>query len=169
MAKKMAEKIALCLVGALLLAGCQSLAPDYARPPAPTPADWPQGPAYAAPKSGPAGAAAGMGWREFFAGTKLARLVEMALANNRDLRVALLNIEKARAQYQINRADLLPTLSAAGNANIQRLPADLSTSGDAMVSRQYSVTLGFSSYELDLFGRVQSLKDQALEQFLASE
>lgn len=165
----MAKRIALLLTGALLLAGCQSLAPDYARPPAPTPGQWPQGQAYGQLQAGPAWAVAGLGWRDFFAGTKLVKLVETALAHNRDLRVALLNIEKARAQYQISRADLLPAINATGSGNIQRLPADLSTTGADMVSRQYSVTLGFSSYELDLFGRVRSLKDQALEKYLASE
>jgi multidrug efflux system outer membrane protein len=153
----------------LLLAACQSLAPDYARPPAPVPAAWPSGPSYKPAPSGPEGGAAGIGWREFFAGNKLVRLVELALANNRDLRVATLNIEKVRAQYQISRADLFPSINATGSGNIQRLPADLSTNGDAMVSRQFSATLGFSSYELDLFGRVQSLKDKALEQYLATE
>jgi multidrug efflux system outer membrane protein len=165
----MAKKFFSLLAATVLLAGCQSLAPDYARPPSPTSADWPQGQSYAPLQTGPADAASALGWRDFFAGTKLVELVGTALANNRDLRVALLNIEKARAQYQVSRADLWPGINAMGSGNIQRLPADLSTTGEAMVSRQYSATLGFSSYELDLFGRVQSLKDQALEQYLASE
>lgn len=162
----MVKKILPSLAALALLWGCQSLAPDYARPPAPTPQDWPQGPAYEAIQAGEAGT---LGWRDFLAGTKLVKLVEMALAHNRDLRVATLNIERARAQYQISRADLFPTSNAAAAGNIQRLPADISSSGQDMVSRQYSVTLGFAAYELDLFGRVQSLKDQALERYLASE
>ena len=150
-----------------LLAGCQSLAPEYQRPEADVPQTWPQGRANAALT--PDLAAANLGWRDFFVDAKLRRLLELALVNNRDLRVATLNIEKARAQYQIQRADQLPSLNASGNGTIQRLPSGLSSTGSDMVARQYTVTLGFASYELDLFGRVKSLKDQALEQYLASE
>ncbi|MFZ5585659.1 MAG: AdeC/AdeK/OprM family multidrug efflux complex outer membrane factor [Thermodesulfobacteriota bacterium] len=155
------------LAASLLLAGCQGLAPDYQRPPLAAPSAWPQNAA-----GSPAAAeldAAELGWREFFADARLRRLIELALAGNRDLRVAALNIERARAQYQIQRADELPTLNAGGGANIQRLPAGLSTTGGDVVARQYTVTLGFAAYELDLFGRVKSLKDQALEQYLASQ
>lgn len=165
----MAKKIMPLLAALVLLCGCQSLAPQYNRPAPPVPGDWPGGPAYEAASAGRAGMAAAIGWRQVFSEAKLVKLIETSLANNRDLRVALLNIEKARAQYQVQRADLLPTINATAGANIQRLPAALSSNGDAMISRQYSATVGFSTYELDLFGRVRSLNDQALEQYLASE
>lgn len=161
----MRRNILLLLVLIVVLCGCQSLAPDYQRPQAAAPAAWPT-PTKAA-GAGPA--TAEISWRGFYADARLVRLIEMALAGNRDLRVATLNIERARALYQIQRADLLPTINATGTATIQRLPSGLSMTGSDMVSRQYTATVGFSSYELDLFGRVRSLNDQALELYLASE
>ncbi len=153
----------------LLLTGC-TMAPRYTRPDAPVPAAWPTGPAYKAPATTPPGKqAADIPWQDFFVEPRLRQVIELALHDNRDLRVALLNIEKTRALYQIQRADLLPTVNGTAGAVIQRLPADLSGTGQAKISRQYSVGLGVSSYELDLFGRVRSLKDQALEQYLATE
>ncbi|HPX60560.1 MAG TPA: AdeC/AdeK/OprM family multidrug efflux complex outer membrane factor [Deltaproteobacteria bacterium] len=157
----------------LLLPGC-TMAPKYERPAAPVPDNWavthmgkPAGSPQA--QSRTAGSLASIKWREYFVDSQLQRLIELALANNRDLRVAALNIEKSRAQYQIKRADLLPTINATGSGTVQRIPASLSSSGRATISRQYNVNLGMSAYELDFFGRVQSLKDQALEQYLATE
>ncbi|EEG09795.1 AdeC/AdeK/OprM family multidrug efflux complex outer membrane factor [Pseudogulbenkiania ferrooxidans] len=157
------------LLAATLLAGC-SLAPTYQRPAAPVAGQWPSGPAYGGDTATQAtkGNAADIGWREFFADARLQKLIELALANNRDLRVAMLNVEKTRAQYQIQRADLFPAIDATGSGTRQRLPADLSSSGRAGVSGKYSASVGFTAYELDLFGRVQSLKNEALEQYFAS-
>ena len=158
-------------LGALLyLAGCTTMAPKYSQPAAPVPAGWPSGPAY---KEG-AGkqsdkSAADIPWQEFFVDEQLRKLLTLSLENNRDLRVALLNIERSRAQYQIQRSDLFPKVDATAAGNFQRLPADFSGTGRAMTVDQYSAGLGVSSYELDLFGRVRSLKDQALEQYLATE
>lgn len=159
-----------CLTGTLLLlTGC-TMAPGYTRPEAPVPASWPTGPAYKAEVAKPdQKPVADIPWRDFFVEPRLQKVIELALANNRDLRVAILNIEKTRALYQIQRADLLPQIDGTAGATIQRLPADLSGTGQARISRQYNVGLGVSSYELDLFGRVRSLKDQALEQYLATE
>ncbi|WP_024302859.1 AdeC/AdeK/OprM family multidrug efflux complex outer membrane factor [Pseudogulbenkiania sp. MAI-1] len=159
------------LLAAALLAGC-SMAPTYLRPAAPVSGQWPSGPAYggeAATQATKNGVAADIGWREFFADARLQKLIELALANNRDLQVAMLNVEKTRAQYQIQRADLFPAIDATASSTRQRLPADLSSSGRASTSSKYSVGLGFTAYELDLFGRVQSLKNEALEQYFASE
>ncbi len=150
-----------------MLSGCQSLAPEYQRPAMAAPQSWTQGGDLKTPAPGEE--LHNLGWRDFFADAKLRRLIELALAGNRDLRVATLNIEKARSQYQVQRADQLPTINATGSGAIQRLPAGLSSTGSDLVSRQYTVTLGFASYELDLFGRVKSLTDQALEQYLATE
>lgn len=151
------------------LAGC-TMAPTYTRPDAPVPAAWPGGISY---KNGTVTAqdmpAADIPWREFFVDEKLRTLIALALENNRDLRVAALTVERAQAQFQIKRADLLPKVDASAGAVFQRIPEGLSSSGHAVTSEQYSVGLGVSSYEVDLFGRVRSLKDQALEQYLATE
>lgn len=161
----------LLIVAAIVcLMGCTTLAPNYARPAAPIPAAWPSGPAY---KDGAAEpddqATADIAWRKFFISEQLQKVTALALANNRDLRVAVLNIEKTRALYQIQRAELFPAVNASGIGSEQRLPASVSGSGRSMTVGQYGVNLGFSSYELDFFGRIRSLKDRALEQFLATE
>lgn len=153
-------------VATLLLSGC-SLIPDYQQPPAPMAGQWPQGQAYAPAEA--AASAAEQGWRDYFRDPALQQLIERALLNNRDLRVAVLNIEAYRAQYRIQRADLLPALSADGGGTRQRLPADVEQTASAGISSQYSATLGVSAYELDLFGRVRSLSQQALEIYLSSE
>ncbi len=135
-------------------------------PQAPVPSAWPQGEAYKeASGDSSARSAADIPWQDFFVDEKLRKLVALALENNRDLRVAVLNIEKSRAQYRIKRADLLPKIDAEGSATYQRLAEDFSGLGIPMNINQYNVGLAMSSYELDLFGRVRSLKDQALEQY----
>ena len=153
-------------VATLLLSGC-SLIPDYQQPPAPMASQWPQGQAYAPAEA--TASAAEQGWRDYFRDPALQQLIETALVNNRDLRVAVLNIEAYRAQYRIQRADLLPAVSADGGGSRQRLPADVEQTASAGISSQYSATLGISAYELDLFGRVRSLSQQALEIYLSSE
>ena len=164
---------ALCLpLGTLLfLGGCSTMAPTYTQPAAPVPAAWPVGPAYQS--SGVEKSAekpvAEIPWREFFIEPRLQKVIDLALKNNRDLRVALLNIERSQALYQIKRADLLPKVDATGAASFQRIPDTLSNTGRTMTVDQYNVGLGVASYELDLFGRVSSLKDQALEQFFSTE
>ena len=159
-----------CISGMMfLLTGC-TMAPSYTRPDAPVATDWPAGPAYTTKTTqADQKPVAEIPWREFFIEPRLQQVLSLAINNNRDLRVATLTIEKTRAQYQIQRAELLPQIDGTAGAAIQRLPADLSASGQARINRQYSVGLGVSSYELDLFGRVRSLKDQALEQYLATE
>ncbi len=149
----------------LALSGCANFAPDFLRPAAPIPTEWP---ASAAPV-GQGKSLAETGWQDFFADARLKQVVDLALHNNRDLRVAVLTIEKARAQYQIGDAARYPAINASAADNVQRLPDVLSAGGKGQVTRQYSLGLGFSGYELDFFGRVANLKDQALEQFLATE
>ena len=151
-----------------LLAAC-SLAPHYSRPEAPVSTTWPSGPAYKDVMEKPAGkAVADIPWQEFFINPQLQKLINLALANNRDLRVATLNIERSRAQYRIQRSELFPKVDANTSANYQRLPAELSGTGNSVDLHQYTIGLGVSSYELDLFGRVRNLKDQALQQFFAT-
>ncbi|MFG0681983.1 AdeC/AdeK/OprM family multidrug efflux complex outer membrane factor [Pseudomonas sp. WSY_20] len=154
-------------VTALILGGC-SLIPDYQTPEAPVAAQWPQGPAYSPTQSADV-AAAEQGWRQFFNDPALQQLIQTALVNNRDLRVAALNIDAYRAQYRIQRADLFPAVSANGSGSRQRIPANMSQTGQSDITSQYSATLGVSAYELDLFGRVRSLSEQALETYLSSE
>lgn len=144
-----------------LLSGC-TLAPDYQRPAAPVPPAWQDTTELLSP-------AAALPWQKFFVEEQLQQLIELALANNRDLRIAALNVERAQAQYRISRAELLPQLDATAGYSAKRTPADLTSSGNPEISRQYSVGLGLSAYEVDLFGRVRSLKAQALEQYLASD
>lgn len=171
--KKSVSSVSLCLcvsVMVLYLAGCSTMAPKYSQPAAPVPAAWPAGPAYQTTVAQPADKkVADIPWQEFFVDPQLRKVIALALENNRDLRIAALNIERSQAQYQIRRADLLPKVDATAAASFQRIPEDLSSTGRAMNVEQYSVGLGVASYELDLFGRVRSLKDQALEQFLATE
>jgi multidrug efflux system outer membrane protein len=159
------------LAGAIvtLLWGC-TLAPEYTRPGAPVPADWPTGAAYQETTSAvSATAAAVVSWREFFTDERLQKVIGIALSNNRDLRLAALNVERARALYGIQRAELLPTVNAVGSGSRQRVPADLSSTGSAMTAEQYSVNLGITSWEIDFFGRIRSLKDRALEEYLATD
>ena len=168
--KRMTTTLCLPLGAFLCLSGCATMAPKYTQPAAPTAAAWPSGPAYMAEATKqPQKQLGDIHWREFFVDPQLRKLIALALNNNRDLRVAALNIERSRAQYQIQRSDLFPKIDATANGNFQRMPAGSFGSNPATTVNYYSVGLGVASYELDLFGRVRSLKDQALEQYLATE
>lgn len=135
----------------LFLAGC-SLAPDYQRPAAPIPTAYVVNTAEIAKETG---------WKDVFADENLQKLIDIALKNNRDQRVAVLNVEAYRAQYQIQRAAQLPTIAASG--------AYARAKANSQISSTNTLSVGVSSYELDLFGRVKSLKNQALESYLAQE
>jgi multidrug efflux system outer membrane protein len=160
----------LLLVGIVaVLSGC-TMVPKYVQPQAPVPSAWPGSlacKAASADTNGPA--AAEIPWREFYADTNLQAIIELALAKNRDLRVAALIIEKTRAAYRIQRADLLPTVVATGYGTRQNVFANIASFEEKVDLEYYSVNLGFSAYELDLFGRIRSLKSRALEQYLATE
>ena len=150
------------------LAGC-SMMPTYERPAAPVAADWPAlsataaAPADSSTNAGAGMAAADIEWQRFFNDPQLRRLIDASLRNNRDLRVAVLNIEQARAQFQIRRADQYPTLNAAVTGSRQP-----SANGES-ISSVYSAGLALTAYEFDFFGRVASLKEAALSQYLATE
>ncbi|HXZ07535.1 MAG TPA: efflux transporter outer membrane subunit, partial [Paraburkholderia sp.] len=157
---------------ALFAAGC-TMAPKYERPAAPVSDSFPAGGVYetqpVAPAGGPSAnghAATDIGWRDFFNDPRLQELIEIALKNNRDLRVSVLNVAASRAQYQITRSELFPTLEAAASQTRTRTPKDLTISG-IPISGEYSVGVN-ASWEIDFFGRIQSLKDQALSQYLAT-
>ncbi len=151
------------------LAGC-TLMPTYTRPTPPVPSEWPIGPAYRyAEESQTKPMASDIGWRSFYADEKLKKVIDIALKNNRDFRISVLNIEKARAIYRIQRATMYPSLSASGGLVEQRIPADTAQSGEAYDSKQYSAAAGVSAWEIDFFGRLRSLTSRALEQYLATE
>ncbi|TWD49637.1 efflux RND transporter outer membrane subunit EmhC [Pseudomonas sp. SJZ131] len=163
----MSKSLLSLAVAAFVLGGC-SLIPDYQQPAAPVAGQYPQGPAYS-PAKAPGQAAAEQGWKQFFHDPALQQMIQVALENNRDLRVAALNIDAYAAQYRIQRADLYPAVSANGSGSRQRLPARASQTGEAGISSSYSATVGISAYELDLFGRVRSLSEEALQQYFATE
>lgn len=162
----------LLLIGGMvitLLTAC-TLAPKYTRPAAPVPADWPKGAAYQETGTATvAPAPAELSWQKFFPDEKLQKIIATALKNNRDLRLAALNAERARALYGIQRAELLPAVNAVGSLSRQRAPADLSTTGGVRTAERYDVNFGISAWEIDFFGRIRSLKDRALEEYLATD
>ena len=137
-----------------LLGGCINLAPEYERPQAPVAEQWLPG--TATPKGQ---VAADIQWQQFFTDPRLAQLQTLALANNRDLRVASLNIEKAQAQYRIQRAASFPGIDVSVSGSSSR--------ANSSTSHSYSAELGLSSYEVDVFGRVKNLQDEALQSYLA--
>ncbi len=148
---------------ALALSSCTSFIPRYERPEPPVASSWPDAAAAAPASAGaPVAAAVDLPWSDYLADERIRALVEIALRNNRDLRLAVLNVEQVRAQLGIQRADLLPTVGAG--ANFTRAP---NTSG--VIANNYSLGFAVSSYELDLFGRVRSLEQVALARYLASD
>lgn len=154
---------------ALVGAGC-TMAPRYDRPAAPVPGAWPTGPAYAGPSSSALEVPPpDLAWEEFFTDDRLREVIGLALENSRDLRLAVLNVERSRAMYGIRRAELWPSVHALGSGSRQRVPADLSGGGQAEIYERYDAQLGVAAWELDLFGRIRSLKDRALEEYLATE
>jgi multidrug efflux system outer membrane protein len=160
----MARELPWAAALAALLAGC-SLEPRYEPPALPVPAQWraPAGPAAGAI------AASETGWREFFPDPHLQALIAQALAGNRDLRVAVLSVERVRAQYRVRQADRLPAVDASASATRQRQPPALAGSDAAQVGSLLQAGLGVTAFELDLFGRVRSLEHAAQEQLLAQE
>lgn len=162
---KLARLAALCLI--VCLSACASLAPEVPKADAEIPGAWPQPAtkleaAAATPGEDAAtpAAAADIGWRDFFADPALQSLIARALEANRDLRVAVLNVERARAQYGVQRADRLPTLAVSGAGSRGGGPGNL-------LPEAYSVRVGITDFELDFFGRVRDLSRAALQQYLA--
>jgi multidrug efflux system outer membrane protein len=157
------RNLTLALLAATALSAC-TLAPKTVRPTLPVANTWPIASANAG-----ATTAADLGWRDVFIDPRLQGVIDLALANNRDLRVAVLNIEQSRAQYRIQRAGLLPAIDAnATGTQAQSSSAQVIAGGDRTV-KVYTAGVGITSWELDLFGRVRSLKDAALQNYLATQ
>ncbi len=164
------------LLIALTLAGC-SLAPNYERPAAPVPAQYPNrdavknsGPGSAQALASDAGYSSDLGWSEFFRDPQLKALISLALANNRDMRIAVQRVQEARAQYGIAASDRLPTVGIGGNAQITRNPESLRPDGPQSdsVTRYYQAGVGMTAFELDFFGRVKNLTEAAYQQYLST-
>ena len=145
----MSKSLLALAVAAFTLGGC-SLIPDYQRPEAPVAAQYPQGPAYS-PNEAANQAAAEQGWRQFFHDPALQQLIQTALVNNRDLRVAALNIDAYAAQYRIQRADLFPAVTADASGSRQRTPARMSQTGKAGISSPNVRRSHRADVMLDLF------------------
>ena len=158
----------LLLVGVMICLGGCTMVPNYTRPEAPIPAAWPSGPAYKETTSAPgASVTAELQWRQFFTDDRLQKIIDTALKNNRDLRVAALNVERARALYRVQRAELFPKVETGTSASKQRVMVSGATG--LVTLEQYSVNLGISSWEVDFFGRIRSLSKKALEEYFATE
>lgn len=161
------------LAGAIMLSSC-NLAPTYVKPAGAVPADLPQGGVYpSAPTDAPD--ASRIGWREFFTDDRLRQVISAGLENNRDLRLAAANVLRARERYQVQRADLVPSTGVTGSATATNNASGGAgtgvRSGAATSSNLelYSANVGFSTFELDLFGRIRNLSRAALEQYFATE
>jgi multidrug efflux system outer membrane protein len=161
-AKRMA-RLTMLVLAAVGMAGC-SFIPTHVRPEAPVPSTYPGDSATGTPMGQ---AAADIEWQRYFSDPRLQRLIETALQHNRDLRIAVLNIEQARAQYQVRRADEWPTVNAGATASRQPRVGDNGSGGS--ISSTYTAGLQVTSYEFDFFGRVRSLSQEQLAQFLGTE
>ena len=180
----MYKRTALSVCVAAILGGC-SLAPDYHRPESPVPGDWPTQPKVQIgsaagqvslseqPASAVAPAstvpAADIGWREFFHDPRLQALIELALVNNRDLRVAVESVEEARAQYGVQRGAQWPSIGAGIEGSRQHLPRNMRVDPSESISSSYQAGIGMTSFEIDLFGRLRNLSEAAYQSYLATE
>jgi multidrug efflux system outer membrane protein len=178
---------AIACLSAALLSAC-TLAPHYERPHAPVANQWPRDSGGASqsaapiPDAAPAQRSADqIGWRDFFTDASLQHLIEIALENNRNLRIAVLNVSASQAQFRIQRSDLFPTIAASGSGFIEKLPPNgaiplggstntqVPIGGSGQTFRYDTAGIGFTNYELDLFGRQRSLSTEAFEQYLAQD
>ena len=155
----------LYILGAgMLLGGC-TMMPKYDRPLAPVSSTWPNGPTQSNVTNT---AAPDIYWRDFFEDPRLQSLISLALENNRDLRIAALRVEQSRAQYRIQRAELFPGVQGDASVVRQRFSGAVTEFNGGSVLTTYSLDVG-AAYEVDLFGRVRSLKQEALEKYFATE
>jgi multidrug efflux system outer membrane protein len=199
------KRLIISLITASVLSAC-TLAPHYRRPESPVPDRWPSDTAAGSTTGSVDASASGqpsrsgigdpsltadqIGWKDFFTDPRLQHLIEIALENNRNLRIAVLNVAASEAEYRVQRGALFPAISATGSGLVEKLPANATvplsglggpggsvtgsrgaalgpTGGSGDTIHYYSAGIGFTSYELDLFGRERSLTTQAFEQYLA--
>lgn len=163
--RRLLPRLAGVLMAGAALSAC-TLAPDYQRPTLPVAQSWPD---QGAPVAAGQASAADLAWKSVFLDPRLQGVIDLALRENRDLRVAVGNIAKARAQYGVQRAELFPSISAGAAASRSRTPGSLTGSGSAVEARDYSANVGMASYEVDLFGRIRSLNEAALQTYFAAE
>ena len=157
------RNLTLTLLAATAVGAC-TLAPKTVRPALAVDNAWP----IAAANTGSAVTAADLGWREVFEDPRLQGVIDLSLNNNRDLRVAVLNIEKARAQYRVQRAALVPGVDATATGTKGRNSTSQTLPGASRDVESYTAGVGVTAYELDVFGRVRSLKDAALQSYLST-
>lgn len=157
---KSSYRLAALLIAATL-AGC-SLIPDYQRPALPVSNHWQSPPGDTSVNS--------YTWQQFYQQPALQKVISLALDHNRDLQIAALRVQEARAQFRLSRADLMPTIAAGASETSQHMPGDLySTRATGPATyHQYQASLGVTAWELDFFGRIRSLNQSALESYLAS-
>lgn len=149
----------------LLVSGC-SMIPQYQRPELPVADTWPTGESYPDTDKG---VAADIAWQDYFQSSTIKTLISQALENNRDLKVAVLNIQKAQAAYRIQRSESFPTINGNGSASRAGVPDDASSTGKSYTATTVNANVAMTAYELDFFGRIKSLNQQALEAYLATE
>ncbi|HRM95441.1 MAG TPA: TolC family protein, partial [Alicycliphilus sp.] len=151
------------VAGALwALAGCTTLPPGYQPPAAQIPAQ------FSSASPADASQVGELAWRDYFTEPELQALITKALANNRDLRAAMLRVEQARAAYGISRADRVPAVGLGLDSQRTRVPGDLNFTGRPIVSSQHQLGVGLTSWEIDLWGRVRNMNEAALQTYLAS-
>ena len=160
------------LLAGSMLSAC-NLAPKYVRPEGAVPAALPEGGVYPRAATDAPDVSA-IGWKDFFTDDRLRQVIQLGLDNNRDLRLAAANVLQARAQYRVQRADILPTINASGSATYTNSAGAAASAGGAAGGsstdiQYYSANVGVSAFEVDLFGRLRNLSKAALEQYFATE
>jgi multidrug efflux system outer membrane protein len=153
---------------AALLTGC-TMIPDYDRPDLPVSAQWPEGQAYEGITGVSEADISKVNWQSFFLSPPMQQVIQTSLDNNRDLRVASLQVEQARALYRVERAALVPSVNATGSGTRQGVPENASGLGKDTITSTYSANVGTTAFELDLFGRIRSMNERALEEYFATE
>ena len=175
--KRMNIRLLAIILAAAMITGC-TMAPKYERPSPTVPEEWPSGEVYDPVKGVPEQAnletdvgvnVQNLRWQDFFVDPNLQQVIGLALTNNLDLKAAVLNVDYYRQLYNLQRNELLPAINGTASATGQRIPADLSSTGTRTTTETYTVGMGVASWEIDFFGRIRSLKDQAMEQYLATE
>lgn len=168
MNKRSSITLALSVVLTMWMTGCAYMAPEYQRPVAPVPKDWPPQQGSVDSKSS-VKIPAPQDWHMFFPDARLQAMIAAALEHNRDMRIAVARVEEARALYGIQRADQLPNFNIGASRTNTRVPAAVSSTGSQVTSRRIDANVGLLAYELDFWGRVASLASAAKSSYLATE